>query len=69
VAPEANRIETELRDAAADTADDVRNLEEQALDTARNGMHKAQAHIEENPLMSAAIAFAAGALLSMLIRR
>jgi ElaB/YqjD/DUF883 family membrane-anchored ribosome-binding protein len=69
VLPKANRIETELHDAAARTAEDVRHLEEQALDTARNGLHSAQAYIEKNPLMSAGIAFVAGAVLSMLIRR
>ena len=65
----ANRAETEMRDTAARTAEGVKNLEEQALDTARDGLHKSQAYIEKNPLMSAGIAFAAGALLSMLIRR
>jgi ElaB/YqjD/DUF883 family membrane-anchored ribosome-binding protein len=69
VMPKANRIEAELHDAAARTTEDVRHLEEQALDTARNGLIDAQAYIEKNPLMSAGIAFAAGALLSLLIRR
>jgi ElaB/YqjD/DUF883 family membrane-anchored ribosome-binding protein len=69
VTPKAHRIESELRDAAASTAEDVRHLEEQALDKARNGLQNAQAYIEKNPLMSAGIAFAAGAILSMLIRR
>jgi ElaB/YqjD/DUF883 family membrane-anchored ribosome-binding protein len=69
VTPKASRIESELHDAAASTAEGVRHLEEQALNTAKNGLENAQAYIEKNPLMSAGIAFAAGALLSMLIRR
>jgi ElaB/YqjD/DUF883 family membrane-anchored ribosome-binding protein len=69
VTPTASRIETELNGAAASTAEEVRHLEEQALDKARNGLQNAQAYIEKNPLMSAGIAFAAGAILSMLIRR
>jgi ElaB/YqjD/DUF883 family membrane-anchored ribosome-binding protein len=69
VKPKASRIETELRDAAAKTADDVRHTEEQVLDAAKTGLESAQAYIEKNPLMSAGIAFAAGALLSMLVRR
>jgi ElaB/YqjD/DUF883 family membrane-anchored ribosome-binding protein len=69
VTPKANRAEAEMRDTAARTAEGVKNLEEQALDTAKDGLHKSQAFIEKNPLMSAGIAFAAGAVLSMLIRR
>ena len=69
VTPKANRAETEMRDTAARTAEGVKHLEEQALDTARDGLHKSYAFIEKNPLMSAGIAFAAGAMLSMLIRR
>jgi len=65
----ANRVESGMRDTAAKTAEGVRQLEEQALDTAKDGLHKAQAFIEQNPLMSAGIAFTAGALLSLLIRR
>ncbi len=65
----ANRAEAEVRDTAARTAEGIEDLEEQALDAARDGLHKSQAFIEQNPLMSAGIAFAAGALLSILIRR
>lgn len=69
VTPKANRVETEARDTAARAAEGAKNIEEQALDTAREGLHRVQAFIEKNPLMSAGIAFAAGGLLSMLIRR
>jgi ElaB/YqjD/DUF883 family membrane-anchored ribosome-binding protein len=69
VTPKANRVETEMRDTAARAAEGVKNLEEQALDTAKNGLHRVEAFIDANPLMSAGIAFAAGALLSALIRR
>jgi len=69
VTPKANYAESEMRDTAARTAEGVKNLEEQALDTAKDGLHKSRAYIEKNPLMSAGMAFAAGAVLSMLIRR
>ena len=69
VTPQANSAEADIRDTAARTAEGVKHLEEQVLDTARDGLHKSQAFIEQNPLMSAGIAFAAGALLIMLIRR
>ncbi|HUF74040.1 MAG TPA: hypothetical protein VMR74_14235 [Gammaproteobacteria bacterium] len=69
VTPKANRAETEMRDTAARTAEGVKNLEEHAMDTAKDGLHKAQAYIQENPLMAAGIALGAGALLSMLLRR
>ncbi|HUF74054.1 MAG TPA: hypothetical protein VMR74_14305 [Gammaproteobacteria bacterium] len=69
VTPKANRAETEVRDTVARTAEGVKHLEEQALDTAKDGLHKAQAYIDRNPLMAAGIAFGAGVLLSMLIRR
>lgn len=69
VTPKANSAEAELRDTAARTAESARQLEEQAMDTARNGLHKVQAYIEENPLMSAGIALTTGMLISMLIPR
>ncbi len=69
VTPKANRAEAEVRDTVAKTAEGVKHMEEQALDAARDGLHKSQDFIKKNPLMSAGIAFAAGALLSMLIRR
>ena len=69
VTTKANRAETEMRDTATKTAEGVKHLEEQARDKARDGLQKSRALIEKNPLMSAGIAFAAGAMLSMLIRR
>jgi ElaB/YqjD/DUF883 family membrane-anchored ribosome-binding protein len=69
VSTTANRAETEMRDTVAKTTEGAKELEERALDTAKVGLHQTQAYIEKNPLMSAGIAFAAGALLSVLIRR
>lgn len=69
VAPKAKRAEREFRETATKAADGVMHLEEQVTDTAKDSLHKAQAYIEQNPLMSASIAFAAGAVVSMLIRR
>jgi ElaB/YqjD/DUF883 family membrane-anchored ribosome-binding protein len=69
VTPKANRAETEVRDMAARVGDGAKHLEEQVRDTAKEGLHESHSFIEKNPLMSAGIAFAAGALLSLLIRR
>lgn len=65
----ANRAGVDMRDTATKTAEGVKHLEEQALDAASDVLHKSHSLIEKNPLMSAGIALAAGALLSMLIRR
>lgn len=69
IASKANRAGVDMRDTAAKTADGVKHVEEQALDTARDALHESHSLIEKNPLVAAGIAFAAGALLSMLIRR
>ena len=69
VAPKANRAELDMRSTAARTVEGVKHLEEQALETAGKSLHQLHSFIEKNPLTTAGIAFAAGALLSMLIRR
>ena len=65
VTPKANRAEHQVRGAAADTA----TLMQEHLAAARDNLHKARSYAERNPLITAGIAFAAGALLSALIRR
>lgn len=69
VTPKANRTETDMRNAAARTVEGVKHLEEQGLETAGKSLRQLHSFIEKNPLTTAGIAFAAGALLSILIRR
>ena len=69
VAPKANRAEREVRDAAARTTEGAKHLQEQAVEAAEQGLRQARSYIASNPLTTAGIAFAAGVLLSALIRR
>ncbi len=69
VTPKANRAEHEVRDAAVKTTEGVKHLHEQAVEAAEEGLRQARSYIASNPLTTAGIAFAAGVLLSALIRR
>jgi ElaB/YqjD/DUF883 family membrane-anchored ribosome-binding protein len=69
VTPKANRAEHEVRGAAAKAADGAKLLQENAVKATEENLRKARSFIESNPLATAAIAFAAGALLSTLVRR
>lgn len=69
VTPKANRAEHEVRDAAAKTTEGVKQLQEQAVEAAEEGLRQTRSYIANNPLTTAGIAFAAGVLLSTLIRR
>jgi ElaB/YqjD/DUF883 family membrane-anchored ribosome-binding protein len=69
VTPKANRAEHEVRNAAARTTESVKHLQEQAVEAAEEGLRQARSYIASNPLTTAGIAFAAGVLLSALIRR
>ena len=69
VKPKANRAELEVRDAAAKTTEGVKHLQEQAVEAAEEGLNKARSYMSSNPLTTAGIAFAAGALLGALVRR
>lgn len=69
VTPKANRAEIEMRNTASKTAEGVRHLEEQAKAATERSLRNLQSYIEKNPLTAAGIAFAAGALISVLIRR
>ncbi len=69
VTPRISRAEQEVRSAAAKTADGAKNLQAQAVQATEEGLANARSYIEKNPLTTAAIAFAAGALLSTLVRR
>ena len=69
VAPKANRAEHELRVAATKAADSAKLLQEHAVEAAKVKLRAVRSYAESNPLITAGIAFAAGALLSTLIRR
>ncbi len=69
VSPKVNLAEQDVRNAAAKTAESAKNLQAQAAVAAEEGLAATRSYIEKNPLTTAAIAFAAGALFSTLVRR
>ena len=69
VTPKVNRAEQELRVAASKAADSAKLLQEHAVEAAKVKLRAVRSYAESNPLTTAGIAFAAGVLLSALIRR
>ena len=69
VTPKVNRAEQELRVATTKAADSAKLLQEHAVEAAKGRLRAVRSYAESNPLTIAGIAFAAGALLSALIRR
>ena len=69
VADVANEAEREVRGAAARTARQAKEGGEQALETADENISKLRSYVEENPLLSAGLAFAAGMVLVSLLGR
>jgi ElaB/YqjD/DUF883 family membrane-anchored ribosome-binding protein len=69
LAERAERAEREVRGAAARTAEQARELQEQATQRAEQTLRRASSYAENNPLAFAGLAFAAGVLLSTLLRR
>ena len=69
VTPKMSRAEQEVRGAAARAADGAKVLQENTVRAAEENLLKARSFIESNPLVTAGIAFAAGALLGALVRR
>jgi ElaB/YqjD/DUF883 family membrane-anchored ribosome-binding protein len=67
--PNANRAEHEVRGAAARATDGAKLMQGQAVEAVEENVRKLRSYVESNPLTTAGIAFAAGALLSALIRR
>jgi ElaB/YqjD/DUF883 family membrane-anchored ribosome-binding protein len=65
----ADYAEQHARDAAARTAEKAREVRDQVRQTADESYDKARTYVERNPLAAAGIAFAAGLLLSSLLRR
>lgn len=69
VTAKANRAENEVRDATMKAAEGAKLLREHATAAAEDNLRKLRSYAESHPLVTAGIAFAAGALLSALIRR
>lgn len=69
IAERAQRAEREVRGAAARTAEQAREFQEHATERAEQTIRRAGSYVENNPLAFAGIAFAAGVLLSTLLRR
>jgi hypothetical protein len=69
VTPMANRAEHEVRGAATKAADEAKLMQERAVGAAGDNLRKLRSYAESSPLVTAGIAFAAGALLSAVVRR
>jgi ElaB/YqjD/DUF883 family membrane-anchored ribosome-binding protein len=69
IAERAERAEREVRNAAERAAEQARHLHREYADTAEQSVRRASSYLESNPLAVAGIAFAAGFLLSALLRR
>lgn len=69
VAETANYAEREVRSAAARTAEQAKELRDQAMEKADENVQRVRSYVDQNPMMAAGIAFAAGVLLSSLFRR
>ena len=69
VIPKASRAENEVRGAATRAADSAKLMQEHAVAAAEENLRKVRSYAESNPLITAGIAFAAGALLGALVRR
>ena len=65
----AQRAERDVRGAAARTAEQAREFQEQAAERAEQTIRRAGSYVESNPLAFVGIAFVAGVLLSTLLRR
>jgi ElaB/YqjD/DUF883 family membrane-anchored ribosome-binding protein len=69
VADTARNAEQHIRARASELGDQARETEERALQALESNLQKARSYVEENPLMSAGIAFTAGVILSGLLTR
>lgn len=65
----AARAEREIRRVAADAADRIRRTDGEVAEMLDQNLRKVREYVEKNPMQSAAIAFAAGVVLSSLLRR
>lgn len=69
LAERAQRAERGVRGAAQRAAEQARDLRDEYVDTAEQGVQRAATYFESHPLAVAGVAFLAGVLLSAMIRR
>ena len=69
VAETAAHAEKQARDAASRAAEKAREAESQVRAAADQSIKGVRSYVEQNPFASAGIAFAAGVILSSLLRR
>jgi ElaB/YqjD/DUF883 family membrane-anchored ribosome-binding protein len=69
VAEKAKYAEQTARGAASRAADKARDAEDRMRAAADEGLSSVRTYVEQNPFASAGIAFAAGIVLSTLLRR
>lgn len=65
----ASEAEETVRGTAARAAEKLKVSEERAAETLEDGVERVRTYVERNPLTSAGIAFAAGLVVSVLLRR
>ncbi len=65
----AGEAEREVRSTASETAERVKDSQEQAKETIDDSVAQIRSYVDRNPLASAGIAFAAGIVVSALLRR
>jgi len=68
-AAKAEPVELQLREKAANAGEKVEATHEKAREQLDQSLAKAESFVKEKPLASAGIAFAAGLLVSALLRR
>lgn len=69
VAGKASKAEERIRNKAGDAKDRANDVEQKAKRRSEEALHSVSNFVEENPLTSLGLAFAAGTLLSALRRR
>lgn len=69
VTPHANRTEHDVRGSAAKAGEGLKLMRDRAVEVAEQDLREVRSYAENNPLVTAGIAFAAGALLGALVRR
>jgi len=69
VASIAGQAEQQVRGAATQVAEQTEELRDQATKMAKRRVKQARKYVEQNPLLAAGIAFAAGVVIRSLLRR
>ena len=69
IADDANDVRRKMHGVAASAAVTARRAQDRLVNTARQNLRKTRSYLRRYPLATVGVAFAAGALLSRLIRR